>query len=122
MKTVRTAPLIFVIILALTAPAGLSAPIILEAEDYVGSFNVGGDPITVTACSGASGGYAVEGYDTVGDRIDLRVVITQSGDYDDVLRSGGELYVSSSHFLTIRIEGGSTIGFSTYNTFGWGIG
>ena len=49
----RTAPLILLITLALTAAAAHSAPIILEAEDYVGSFNVGGDPITVTACSGA---------------------------------------------------------------------
>lgn len=117
----RTAMLVLSI-LALTAPAAYAVPIILEAEDYVGSFNVGGDPIYVTLCSGASGGYAVEGYDFPGDYIELEVDITQAGDYDDILRSGGELYVYSEHFARYRIKGGSTFNYATFSTMGMGIG
>ncbi len=109
-------------IMALTASAAYAVPIILEAEDYVGSFNVGGNPIYVTTCSGASGGLAVEGYDYIGDYIELRVEIPQAGDYDDILRSGGELYVFSEHFATYRIDGGSTFAFATFSTMGLGIG
>ncbi len=117
----RTAMLVLSI-MALTASAAYAVPIILEAEDYVRSFNVGGDPIYVTSCSGASGGYAVEGYDYPGDYIELRVEICQAGDYDDILRSGGELYVYSEHFATYRIDGGSTFSFASFSTMGLGIG
>ncbi len=118
---VRTAILVLSV-LALVAPAANAVPIILEAEDYVGSFNVGGEPIYVTSCSGASGGYAVEGYDYPGDFIELRAEIGQAGEYDDILRSGGDLYVFSGHLATYRIQGGSTFGFATFSTYGMGIG
>jgi hypothetical protein len=41
--------------------------ITIEAEDYTNSFDTGGAAIIVTACSGASGGYAVEGFDSPGE-------------------------------------------------------
>jgi hypothetical protein len=119
--SVRTA-LFFLSILGLTAAAANATPIILEAEDYVGSFNLGGDYIYITSCSGASGGYAVEGYDYPGDYIELEVDITQAGQYEDILRSGGELFEYSEHFATFRIKGGSTFSFADYSTMGLGIG
>lgn len=117
----RTAMLV-VFTLALTATAATAAPIILEAEDYVAAFNVGGDPIYVTSCPGASGGYAVEGYDYPGDFIELEVDIAQAGDYDDILRSGGELYEWSDHFAGYRIKGGATFSYAMFYTYGMGIG
>ena len=109
-------------VLAVVTSAASATPIILEAEDYIDSFNVGGDFITIVECSGASGGLAVEGYDVPGDWIELRVELSQAGDYDDILRSGGELYEASDHFARIRPQGGGTIGFSFYYTYGMGIG
>jgi len=118
---VRTAILVPALV-ALAAFAATAEPIIIEAEDYVASFNVGGDPIYVTACSGASGGFAVEGYDTIGDFIELRVVLPMVGEYDDTLRSAGELYEFSEHIATFRYEGGGTFAHSYYTTMGYGIG
>jgi hypothetical protein len=118
---VRTA-MVAVFMAALAAAAAHATPIILEAEDYVGSWNMGGDPIYVTLCSGASGGYAVEGYDYIGDFIEFRVVITQAGEYDDILRSGGELYEFSEHFARFRRENGGTFTYATFSTMGMGIG
>jgi hypothetical protein len=120
-KSVRTA-IVIPFVLALAAAAAWADPLILEAEDFVASFNAGGAPIYVTYCSGASGGYAVEGYDYPGDFIELRADICQAGDYEDILRSGGELYEWSEHFVRYRVEGGSTIAFATFATYGMGIG
>lgn len=117
----RTAMLV-IFTIALAASAAHAAPIILEAEDYVSAWNMGGDPIYITLCSGASGGYAVEGYDYIGDFIELRVVLPRAGQYDDILRSGGELYEFSEHFARFRRENGGTITFTTYSTMGMGIG
>lgn len=117
----RTAILV-VSFIALLACAASASPIILEAEDYVASFNAGGDPIHIVFCSGASGGLAVEGYDSAGDFIELRVVLDMAGAYDDTLRSGGELFEFSQHRVSYRRAGGGTFAYSDFVTYGYGIG
>ena len=102
---VKTAWLVLSISVFLASFAS-AAPIIVEAEDYVSSHNEGGEPITVTSCGGASGGYAVEGYDSTGDWIELRVTLAVAGTYEDILRSAGELWEWSQHRLMVRVEGG----------------
>jgi hypothetical protein len=118
---VRTAMLVLSFI-ALMAAQTLADTIILEAEDYVAYFNAGGEPIYTVFCSGASGGLAVEGYDTVGDFIELRVILDMAGSYDDTLRSGGELFEFSQHRVSYRRLGGPTLAYSNFTTYGYGIG
>jgi hypothetical protein len=120
-RNLKTA-MLFITLLATTALPAAGSPIILEAEDYIGSFNVGGEPFYVTFCSGASGGLAVEGYDYPGDYIDFMVVLPQAGTYNDTLRSGGLLYEFSSHFATFRRPNSGTLAYSQYHTMGMGIG
>jgi hypothetical protein len=118
---VRT-PLLVLSFIALLAATGAATPIILEAENYVGAYNVGGEPIHVVYCSSASGGMAVEGYDTVGDFIELRIILDMAGAYDDTLCSAGELYQFSQHRVTYRREYGGILAYSDFMTYGYGIG
>lgn len=108
--------------LALAASWAGAAPLVLEAEDYIASYDAGGVSIHVTSCSGASGGLAVEGYDHIGDWIELRVTLPESGAYADMFRSAGDDLVYSDHTATIRVEGGNTVASSTYQTMGMGVG
>ena len=117
----RTAMLVLLSGALITSPA-FADTIVLEAENYVASYNAGGYPIYVTYCSGASGGYAVDGYDTVGDWIELKVVLDLAGAYDDTLRSAGELYVFSQHRARFRRPSGPNFATSNYVTYGYGIG
>ena len=109
------------VLAVLTAPAP-AAPILLEAEAYISSHNAGGTSIYVTACSGASGGLAVEGYDYPGDYIEMRVMLPEGGAYADRFRSAGEDLTSTDHAVTIRVEGGPEVATSGYHTVGMGIG
>ncbi len=97
--------------------------IIIEAESYVASYDAGGVSIYITTCTGASGGYAVEGYDTPGDWIEVVLNMSDAGSFADSLRSAGELYEESDHQSTIFGAGpGGDDVISTYHTYGYGIG
>jgi len=120
-RHVRTTMLVFSFI-PLLVSAAFADTIILEAEDYVASYNAGGDPIYVTYCSGASGYYAVDGFDTAGDFIELRVVLDMAAEYDDTLRSAGELFEFSQIRAKFRREGHATFAYSSYMTYGYGLG
>lgn len=113
-----------VLLAAAMLPAGAFAhEIVLEAEDYVNSFDTGGTAIYTTACSGASGGYAVEGFDSPGDWIEVVLTIDELGAYADTLRSAG-LYGYESDMRITIMEGGQGGGDieSYYSPVGLGIG
>ncbi len=79
--------------------------------------------IYVTACSGASGGYAVEGFDFPGDWVELILETYENESRVDRLRSGGDLGVASQ--LRSTIFGGGPLGedlVSDFATMGAGIG
>ena len=97
--------------------------IIIEAESFVASHNAGGSTITVVSCSGASGGYAVEGFDTPGDWIEMILNVPEIYGYADSLRSAGEYGFASD--IRSTIFGADPNGWdvlSTYHTMGQGIG
>jgi hypothetical protein len=97
--------------------------IIVEAESYVASNNIGGTAIYVTACAGASGGRAVEGFDTPGEWIEVVLDVPGAGSYADSIRSAGRLDFESD--LGSTIFGGGPGGIditSSYHTIGLGIG
>jgi hypothetical protein len=108
--------------LALLVAAAAQAAVLVEAENYVASYNTGGIGIQIVACSGASGGYAVEGVDVPGEWIEIPVTVPEIYGYADTLRSAGETGVESD--LEMRIvsafPGGGDV-ISTYHTVGLGI-
>ena len=116
--------LICVLLALVIMPAAIYAhDITLEAEDYVNSFDTGGTAIYVTACSGASGGYALEGFDSPGDWIEMVLTIDELGAYADTLRSAG-LYGYESDMRITIMEGAPDGGDieSYYSPIGLGIG
>jgi hypothetical protein len=109
-------------LLLLLASAQAQA-LVIEAESFVASHNAGGDPIVVVSCSAASGGYAVEGVDSIGDWIELVLNVPVIYGYADSLRSAGYYAYESDIKTTIfgaDPDGGNVI--STYHTVGAGIG
>ena len=116
------------LILALPAVILLSASsyahdITVEAEDYTNSFNTGGESIIVTECSGASGGFAVEGFDSPGEWIEVTITTPELGAYGDTLRSAGLYGYDSDMRITIMggAQGGGNL-TSYYHPVGLGIG
>lgn len=94
----------------------------IEAENFISSHDEGGTQIYVVACSGASGGYAVEGFDYVGDWIELAFSTSGSATYVDSLRSAGLLGAQSDIRATYLGAGpGGTDLTSTFHTVGKGI-
>jgi hypothetical protein len=114
--------LALVVLAVLGATAG-SASILVEAESFVASYNAGGNSIAIQSCSGASGGYAVEGFDFVGDWIEMMVTIPETYSYADSMRSAGEYAVESDIAMSIfgAYPGGGDV-TSAYHTVGEGIG
>jgi hypothetical protein len=97
--------------------------ITVEAESYTNSFNAGGTAIYSTACSGASGGYAVEGFDAPGDWIEVTLTTPELAAYGDTLRSAGLYGYESDMRITIMngAQGGGDLE-SYYHPVGLGIG
>lgn len=108
------------VIAGLAAQAGA---ITVEAENFVASYNAGGEDIYWLGCSGASGGRAVEGVDTAGDWIEIAVDVPETYVYTDTLRSAGNSGEESYFQVTIggAYPGGGDV-VSTYHTLGMGIG
>jgi hypothetical protein len=97
--------------------------ITIEAESYTASFDAGGNSIYTAYCSGASGTYAVEGFDTTGDWIEVTITTPEVGAYADTLRSAGTYGMYSSIRITIfnAGQGGGDV-VSEYEVLGRGIG
>ena len=105
-------------------PACTSAhDITVEAESYTTFYDVGGDPLTRTYCSAASGGEAVEGFDWVGEWIEVTLSTPEVGAYADTLRSAGLYGIQSDVRIIIygAGQGGETL-VSYYTPVGLGIG
>jgi hypothetical protein len=117
------AKLLLIVGLAVLVPASAAQAIIVEAESYVASYNIGGNPIYIVSCSYASGGLAVDGFDTPGEWIEVAVSIPEIYGYADSLRSAGDTGIQSDLRATIfgaDPYGGDVI--SNYHTVGQGIG
>jgi len=102
---------------------GLVFGFVLEAEDFVAFHDEGGVSIYIASCAAASGGFAVEGFDTIGDWIELSLTIPDAGSFADTLRSAG-LLTEESEIKATYIgagPGGADLS-STYHTLGLGIG
>jgi hypothetical protein len=107
----------------LLAPLASAQIIIIEAEDYIASNDIGGAVIQTVLCSAASGGEAVEGFDTPGEWIEVILNASHAGSFADWIRSAGLNNYESD--LRSTIFGGGPGGadlVSAYHTVGLGIG
>ena len=111
-------------LVAALCTAGHASTYLVEAESYVASYDAGGVSMYTTPCSGASGGYAVEGYDYPGDWIEVILNVPESGTFADSLRSASSpAGLECDHTSTIFGGGmGSQDLVSTFHTIGLGIG
>ncbi|MFH1219272.1 MAG: hypothetical protein V1694_02320 [Candidatus Eisenbacteria bacterium] len=118
MNKVLLAACLVLLVWASAAPA-----IVVEAESFVASYNAGGDPIYVVDCSGASGGKAVEGFDTTGDWIEVILNVPEAYGYVDSVRSAGYLNEQTDLASTVfgAAPGGGDV-ISAYHLVGLGIG
>ena len=115
--------LLGVILITLLCVSANAQTIIVEAENYVASYDQGGVAIYVTSCSGASGNLAVEGFDFPGDWIEVIVTFPENGTYCDSLRSGGlSGYVSKQRSTMYRAGPVGEDLVSPFETLGAGIG
>lgn len=98
-------------------------PIILEAESYIASHDEGGAAIYMTACSAASGGLAIEGFDFPGDWIEVELPLGENKSMACRIRSGGDVGVATDLQSTVFEAGpiGEDL-VSPYPTQGVGIG
>jgi hypothetical protein len=110
------------LMVAILAPAAYGQSIIVEAETFVAWHNEGGIAFDITPCGSASGGYALEGLDYVGDWIEIVVDIPEIGAYGDSLRSAGLTGEQSQLLATVfgAGPGGGDLD-SDYQTTGFGI-
>lgn len=119
MRMAVTALLLGVMLPAVPASA---YTVVLQASDYIASFNAGGADYYTTPCGGATNGIGLEGYDAPGDWIELKLVISQESSYRDSLRTAADDLTQGDHRVTVFGPGGETVGTSSYLTQGLGIG
>jgi len=120
----KAAILILLSALAIAIPlSSMTNEIVIEAEDLTDFHDIGGTLIHLVTCSGASGGHAVEGFDTPGEWIEIVFQVDSAGIYADSLRSAGNLGWESDLRVTIFNSGpqGEDL-YSTFHTYGQGIG
>jgi hypothetical protein len=96
--------------------------VVLQASDYIASGNAGGADFYTTPCGGATNGIGVEGYDYAGDWIELKLVLGEECAYRDSLRTAADDMTIGNHIVTITGPGDETMGTSSYQSEGWGIG
>lgn len=117
------AALLTLIAAVLAASTASAYSVVLQASDYIASYNAGGADFYVTPCGGATNGLGVEGYDYPGDWIELKLVISTTGAYSDSLRTAADDAGEGDHLMTVFAPGGVPVGTpSPYYTVGLGIG
>jgi hypothetical protein len=111
-----------VVLVGILAGAASAHALIVEAEDFVAYHDEGGVGIYRKSCSAASGGLSVEGFDTVGDWIEVQLTVAANGSFTDTLRSAGLL--DSASVITSTVFGCGPSGedlVSDFSTLGLGI-
>jgi len=88
------------------AEARTAEAVQLEAEDYVESMNVGGNPIQMVGCSAARGGLAVDGVDYEGDYIEWSLSLAQEFVFRDSVRSAGAVGLVRRYAVLFLPAGG----------------
>jgi hypothetical protein len=107
----------------LAATTGSASTVVIQASDYIASYNAGGADFYTTPCGGATNGLGVEGYDYPGDWIELKMVIGKAGAYRDSLRTAADDESEGDHLVTVFAAGGVPVGApSPHHTVGLGIG
>jgi hypothetical protein len=78
-------------VLAVAPPVHAALPLRIEAENYVASYNAGGDAISVGSCSSASGFLVALGVDAVDDWVECAFTMASADSFRFGLASAGNL-------------------------------
>jgi hypothetical protein len=103
-----------VVAFTIAAFAGAAAPcqatgFRIEAESMIAAHNLGGAAIAVVSCSGASGAHAIQGLDSPGEWIEVRLELPTATAFLDSLRSAG-LAGQVRHFAVQFLTGDDPTG------------
>jgi hypothetical protein len=80
------------LIALLLTPVALHAQrLVIEAESYIASNEIGGDEIQAIGLSGCSGGYYLAGLDTPGEWVEYDAAVNTAGVYSFGLKCRGAL-------------------------------
>jgi hypothetical protein len=104
------------LVLLVAAPSLAFADIELEVEDMIGSHNIGGAAIVIRGCSAASQGVAVEGWDTDGEWIDLRLELTTAACFTNSVRSAGMPGGTRTFAVYFKLDSNTTVSSDTLTT------
>ncbi len=105
---VRIGFVLGIVLLAALPQRAAAATVGFEAENYVASLDLGGDPIRITTCVDARGGLAVNGVDYQGDYIQWSLSLPSSFVFRDSLRSAGAVGLVRRFVVLFLPAGGST--------------
>lgn len=111
-----------VLAVLVVSSAASAMTVVLQTSDYIASYNAGGTDFYTTPCGGATNGLGLEGYDYAGDWIELKLVLSEPGTYRDSLRTAADDMTVGNHIVTVMGPGSETMGTSSYQTEGLGIG
>ena len=78
-------PLALGLLILVTAPAAGALSVLVEAESYTESYDMGGASIMSIACTSASGGLAVDGLDISGEWIEVKATIPAEACYELIM-------------------------------------
>jgi hypothetical protein len=101
--------LAFTLAILMTAAPCDAAGFRIEAESMIAAHDEGGVAVVMVGCGYASGGLAIQGLDSPGDWIELRLELSQTTVFVDSLRSAG-LKGELRDFSVLFLTGGDPLG------------
>lgn len=123
MRDFRAAITGAVLLLAFTA-ATAGVTVQAECEEFTDSYNIGGEAIIKSFCSGASEYYATDGLDISGEWIEVAVAVPITGYYQP--RIGYQVAYDDSAAVRLTILDEETPEVNRVSDFqlleGWGFG
>ncbi len=123
LMSAAAAPLVLVLMALATTPAAGAISVLVEAESYVGAYDMGGASIMSILCSSASGEHAVDGLDIAGEWIELKATIADEACYDLLIGYQAPYEETIETLVTVFDEGHAGVeGDSEFALVGAGLG
>jgi len=120
----RTLTGAILLLLLVAGPASAGVTVQAECEEYVDSYNLGGEEITKSFCSGASEYHAADGLDITGEWIEVEIAVPLTGYYQPLL--GYQTAYEDSSAVRLTIQDDSVPEVNLIADFelldGWGFG
>ncbi len=109
LRTAVAVPLALGLLVLVTIPAAGALSVLVEAESYTDGYDMGGASIMSVACSGASGGLAVDGLDIPGEWIEVKATIPTEACYELLMNYQAPYAEPIETRVTVFDDGHSTV-------------